>query len=788
MLGRSGVGAVAVGILLLASPEPATAQDPGSADLRAVLENSAIPADDRARRALEAAATLDATAQQAPRIADRLARWDEALALLDGFLSRNPAIETSPLLRFQGGVYAWAKGRTLLDQADVAPGEPAHRLGAIAALDDAVARLRAVPTRPEDGNDPFAQNLRFRLAQAIADRARLDPEGLPTRLAAEREARSLLERTMTLPQLRGYAHLLRSELSARLGLLGQAQIEIEQAEKSIPPPPPSAVLEVKVAALTGRSLFDDARKLVAGSKVDEAFKGLLTLRVALAARHDVNAGPSRDAIDAQAFGIAEGLREQNRPEGRRALIELARAIDEPAASAPEGWWDLLAEGQLRLGNPTRAGRLAAKGADRLEAGTQPAAAARLRSRAGACLFEAGQFAEADRVLTRIVDSPAVAADARAKAGMLRALARGRALATRQAGASRESYLSALEAQVRDFPGDQASGEARWLLGKVRLSSGRRDDAIGLWSGIPHGHPRWLEAALAVADLLRQGVEDQRIGREASATRIKLDEARRSIRAALDAATEGAEPAALGLRRARLELIPGAGDPGRALEAADRVLAGPAQADQHRQARLERMVALAELSRFFEAEQVARLEARAGALAETLPALMVLDHAAADSESEILRRKIGLVLKVLTARLVEKLDILSPAERDQGRLRHARALLFAGEPVAARREIVAWGGPSGLDDADLLRDLADVYLRLDAFALAIDVERLRGARLAPGSLPWLESRYGLALAYFRSRRAKDAGQIIDATAILHPELGGGELKGKFERLRQRIEQE
>jgi len=31
-------------------------------------------------------------------------------------------------------------------------------------------------------------------------------------------------------------------------------------------------------------------------------------------------------------------------------------------------------------------------------------------------------------------------------------------------------------------------------------------------------------------------------------------------------------------------------------------------------------------------------------------------------------------------------------------------------------------------------------------------------------------------------------VIDATAILHPDLGGGELRGKFERLRQRIGRE
>ena len=59
---------------------------------------------------------------------------------------------------------------------------------------------------------------------------------------------------------------------------------------------------------------------------------------------------------------------------------------------------------------------------------------------------------------------------------------------------------------------------------------------------------------------------------------------------------------------------------------------------------------------------------------------------------------------------------------------------------------------------------------------------------PGSLAWLDARYGLALALYRSGKADEARLIIDATAILHPELGGGDLSEKFERLRQRLQVE
>ena len=50
---------------------------------------------------------------------------------------------------------------------------------------------------------------------------------------------------------------------------------------------------------------------------------------------------------------------------------------------------------------------------------------------------------------------------RAKAGMLRVLALGHCLALGLPGSSRSSYTSALERQLRDFPGDPTVGEARW---------------------------------------------------------------------------------------------------------------------------------------------------------------------------------------------------------------------------------------------------------------------------------------------------------------------------------------
>ena len=53
------------------------------------------------------------------------------------------------------------------------------------------------------------------------------------------------------------------------------------------------------------------------------------------------------------------------------------------------------------------------------------------------------------------------------------------------------------------------------------------------------------------------------------------------------------------------------------------------------------------------------------------------------------------------------------------------------------------------------------------------------------MPWFDAKYALALAYYHTGQYKSAGSSSTRTAILHPDLGGGELREKFIRLRQRL---
>src|SRR5262249_37944266 len=156
-------------------------------------------------------AMLDRSAQAAPTAEARRTRWREAAGLLEEFNRRNPRHVQAPEFALQGAVYLWAEARGWAQRVGLAPTDAEGRAGAIRGLDAAIARLRALEPA-SDGSDPLAQNIRFRLAQAIADRAQLDPPGSAGRRAAQERALALTERSVSEPSLRGFSLLLRSDL------------------------------------------------------------------------------------------------------------------------------------------------------------------------------------------------------------------------------------------------------------------------------------------------------------------------------------------------------------------------------------------------------------------------------------------------------------------------------------------------------------------------------------------------------------------------------------------------
>jgi tetratricopeptide (TPR) repeat protein len=795
LLTKASVAFLLVAAWAAASPARARAAQDAAADaeierhlttVRAQVANSLLGLANREELALEMAGTLDRAAQAAKDAPKRRERWAQAVDLLDKFLTDNIEPPRRREMRFQAGVYRWAVAQSWLDTADASAGDPRPRQEAATALDDAIERFRSVGGGGD--NPALGDNLRFRLAEALTDRARLEPSGSAGRQTRESEALDLLENLPGEPGLAGYWCLLKADLLSRSGKLGEAEKQLEAAVKSVPPPSDGELAQVKVPLLLEQKKFPEAVAFVNSSHLEAPAKALWTLRTRLAQLAGLAKGPERIALETDLFRAVGELRKGSSPEARQALLELARGrLDPDAGHVPEVW-DTMAAAYATAGDPATAGAQMTLAASRALALGQPDEAKSYRLRAGGFLYQAGKFAEADVLLSEVADNPGPA-PLRARAGMLRALARGRSLALALPGSSTARYTAALERQVRDFPGDPSTDEARWLLGTMAADGQDRERALELWSAIDTRSPHWLESRLAILKLDRDQLEQKQLSPDRKQLAELLERAQKFVNASVgQARTESAKTELL-LERARLDLTPSAGTPERARELCEQLSRQPGDPAQQYRARLLRLVALVEMGRYVEAEREAYSHPSwrvAGESSVLFDAIRLLDQCASTAESDLRQRRFGLVLKLLIEPILKSEEEMAPVERSELAIRETRALLFTGADRDARRSLSIWGNLDSFTQSDrMLHDLGDTYNRLEIYSHAVDVERLRMKNNAPGSLAWFDARYGLALAYFHTGKLKQAAQLIDSTAILHPELGGGILHDKFIRLRQRL---
>jgi hypothetical protein len=779
---------LSIGIVPVLGQEPDGDQELSQhlTTVRSQIENSTIDLDRREEMALEMSATLDRAAQRAQNPLRRRRLWSDAIDLLDAFLKANSDLPRERQLRFQASVLRWAQGRSFLDAAITDASDSSSRREASSAFDDAINRLRQIEGR---GNNPtLADNVRFRLAGALADRADLEPARAAERMTREAEALRLLENVPEAPGLAGYWHLLRAELLRRGGKFADAESEVALAYKSSPAPPALELIEVNVPLMIELKRFADALKALDAASLDSQNRAMWMTRIRLAQLANLPKGDVRYGVEVDLFRWIKELRKSNSPERKQGLVDLARGSITLDEREPPEAWEALAEAYSAAGDPLNAGLQMTRAADRALALGQASDAAGYRLKAGAFLFQAGRYLESDTILSRVADDPTAGAP-RAKAGMLRTLARARALAAGTPGVQRRSYLLALEGQIRDFPADPVTDEARWLLGQVVVAEGGRERAETYWLAIAPKSPRWLDARLALATLDRELLDRQLINPDRHEMQKLYVRADRFLEAAIPQAPSEAATAELVLARARLNLTPEVGKPELARELSMRAGRIPGDVSVPYRARLFRMVAAAALGRYAEAEregqthQSWRVVGEGRAFFDTV---RLLDEWASTADSDLRQRRFGLLLKLIVGPLVESSDEkMTSDEQSELAMRLTRALLFTGADRDARRSVTNWrGGPQSTNDR-LLRDLGDTYKRLQAYTLDVDVQRLRLKNNAAGSIEWLDARYALALAYYHNGRHKEAAQLIDSTSILHPELGGNALHDKFIHLRQRL---
>jgi hypothetical protein len=757
-----------------------------AAEQKRLINDATRPESERARIAINLAGALDRAAQAAPSVDQRRRRWAQAVAVLDDFNGKNPKHAESDPFALQAGVYRWAEGQSWLEQALLEPADNIARQNAAKALDDAIHRLTPVAERNRLTATSLAVNARYRLAQALADHARLAGTSATGAQSDWEKALGWLSPGIDDPMLKGRAAILRAEILNGLDRFTDALAAVSLAEKAKPSPAEIELLTARVDSLIGLKKADDAWEAVEASKVDDNVKSTLAIRVRLAQRAERGPGKLRLEIERDLFGRANALRKANSPEGRVELRRLARAIAEPdPALGPEAW-DTLADGQLALGSPAEAARLVLTGAKRADAIDRHEIAAQLRFRAGAIQFQAGNYRQADELLSAIVDDQQ-AGGIRPRAGLLRSLARARGVAASLGGFSQPRYLSALEAQIREFPHDASAHEAQWLLGLARLAAGDRQAAEALWKAIPRDQPRGLDARLALFKLIEDDIESQRLAISPADSLKLMNHTRAQLIKLRDESANLSDRAEIDLARASLELIPGLGQPSDARKACEAALSRPHRPDLERRARLLQIVTLVEEQRYLEAESLAKAHVSTFSTSEVLSLASRLDRlACATGDSDADQRRIGQLLQHVLAPVLTGLGRLAPQDQLETRLRQARASFFFGDPATARSMLSAFSPERFATDLKLLRELADLQERLGLDTESVATYKLLASRLTPGALAWFEARLGEASALARTRDRRAARRLIEATSLLHPELGGPVMKARFEKLRTSLD--
>jgi len=776
------------------SPLRAQEREPGDelarhlATLKAQVEDTSLAIGQRESLVQEMAGTLDRAARGALAADQRQAHWAQAVGLLDDFNSQNPGHPRTREFQLQAAVYRWAQGQGWREAGELNPGNGRAPREAATALDDAIVRLRAIAV--QDVEPALADNVRFRLARALADRAGLEPMASPSRRSHEASALALLKEPMTEAGLKGFSGLLRADLLLRGSRLDEAAAELDAVLRSDSPPPEREILDVWIPVLIGQKKFKEAEAAITASHLDPPGKDLELVDVRLAELTRLAPGTARLAAEQDLFRLIKELRQAKNNEARLGLLALARSGIDPDPRNPAETWDLLAEAHEVQGNAVKAGALELRAAGRAEEQGQPEAAAGFRLRGGGFLFQAGMYAEADALLSRVADDPRAGAS-RPKAGMLRAMARGRALAFGVPGVTGTTYAAALQQQIAAFPTDPTTDEARWLLGTLLRAAREPGKAEALLTAIAQGSPRWLDARLVVAELGRAAVESEVINGDRRLIALAYQRAESFLTESTQQARNEREQAELLLAQARLNLVPIAGKAQLAVSLLERLGRLGLTPQERYRARLARMIALVQVGPpYLDAEREAQSHATwadPSARGAFLDAIRLIDQCASFAGADLHQRRLGLVLRLLVLPVMQDPDDekWTAEQRSEIQMRLTRAYLFLGDERSARTSLQGWTGLTRSAPDDLFRDLADTYNRLEAYELSIDVQRLRLKKLQTGSASWFEARYGLALAYFHSGHLKEAAQLIDATAILHPELGGGAIQKKFIKLRQRL---
>jgi tetratricopeptide (TPR) repeat protein len=797
---------------------------------RRELARDDLTPEARSQYTLELSRTLTEQAKYAVG-AEQAELWKRAAGVVESYLKSSPRAPRRNWLQMQRCVALVLRGEFLRWDAELSPawmvrrrrtepGSPSDgniRRQAVEALQQAVSELQELDRTASRGDSAddrreLAKHIRYQLAIAWVDLAEIHPAGSAERKEALQKASAALSTLTTgtpSTPIAWNSHVLAARVLRLEGDLRRATDRLARIQKQKPPASVMLRMEVElVRLLLAKNLHRQAdgilRTLQSRRQTLPGELAFLQVKTQIALWQAARkAGDKRRA--AELFRQAEdAVVHAERTVGGywsyrcRVLLgflkdarqhgpEVAAAMRKAQAAFEAKQWKAAA------GEYAAAAAIAAKdGDERL--------AFRLGFTAGSIRLQAGDYEAAAGVFQKLAKDHPKHAQA-AEADLMAAYCLGRFYDSLRTKARRLAYSAALVEHRRRYPNSPTSHEAAWMLATLHEYRGQTTEALKLYLSIPATHARAAAARLAasrsyetiIKRLRELNKPDDRAAWERHAS-AKLGEITAGF--PKPPKTWDAAQSEVALRTARIHLNLSPPDHEAAEPLLERIVASADAAlrkptiDKETStfwtglrgaARQLRIVSLAGTGRFDDARMLLADLEKIGP-GEVLAVLDGLMQIGAGTDRAVRERLGGLQLRTALA-LQRNRGKLKPAEQrwldrclaqayeSMGRTDRAVAVYEKLLAKSPRNRKLLTKVASLLEDSserDALRKGRTHWQTLQSFD-------------KPGTAGWLTARYHVARCSYRLGDYAESRKLLKVTKLLYPELGGEELRGKYESL-------
>jgi tetratricopeptide (TPR) repeat protein len=763
---------------------------------------------------------------------ERADLWKRAVQVIDDATPIAQGEEDRARLAFQRALVPAEQGEFLLWEVDFSPHDSDLRREATAALDAAVQAFEKIegpgekrprPAANQAGTNASSQvgietnslhlDAKLYLAAALLDRVRLRDGGDAGITADLTRAEDILKPLVSSSprETRVRARVLLARLARMRGNVAEAHRQLDAAVGDAPEGElyDGLVAQQVLLLLDEKSPADAADVLV----VYRRSRGILSNRLA-ALKVQTTLAMLKVAEANKETELAAGLREHaekhvavaEREAGgywaQRSKLLLERAKDDHEIGDELAAIVRTAKGLHADGKIEPAVDAYGRAVATAERNGNEKLAMELGITRASLQFQAGRVAEATDEFRQLADRHPQEANA-PTAHLMWAYGLGRLYDAEKSETRLENYSDALETHLAKFGSDETAGDARWML--ARVEEGRRNfsRALELYREVPAGHERSANSQAAVArcyelliDELRKSNQPTSPAEEAAAKQLETFVA--AFPPLPQGLSESQQEVALRLARIRLNQIPPS------YEAADvlleRTLSGPDETPKGENpanengeeslltaARRLRMISLAGRGRFDDANGLVASFSRDG-VADVLSIVHGLSRLSVPSNSTT-KPQLGRLQLRLTQLLNERRNTMSQPEQERFDFYRAQAYVFVGQTDVAvelydmqlaksprdKRLLVSAARSLGSFDAKPCLEKSKTYWRR-----AESLEH-------PGSGEWLVARYHVVRCCLKLKQIEECASLLRATRLLYPEMGGPELKARFDELESQLAQ-